>query len=229
MTVFKFALLRAYRSKRTVLSVSLLPIGLILIRPLWVGENPAGFGFGFLSLVIMSTAFLLVQGVMTDRVSGTIRRIYAAPIKEYNYLVENLLAYQLILTAQIAIVILIGSFLYQWNTILSVQYFLCYTIFGSASIGLTLAWNSLFKNKESSDAVFSIIVTMMALLGGIFVPIEALPDVLAKIGMVFPTYWVSIGLLAITNNEVKIFMVSIVALLMFTCAFIIFGSKRRLE
>jgi len=81
-----------------------------------------------------------------------------------------------------------------------------------------------------SDGVFSVIISIMSLLGGIFVPLSIMPEILQKIGMVFPTYWLSVALIEIQNenNNLKLLLAAGM-LILFTIACLIFGSKRRLE
>lgn len=228
MTIFRFALIRSLRNKFTLLALCGIPFILIFMRPLWV---PAyNTGAIFYGMILMYASFLLVRSVMTDRTTGTVTRIFAAPVTTYQYLAQNLLAYELLLMIQVFIMITLGTFLYQWRFVFSLQLFLCYTIFAGTSISFALAWNSLFRSKQSSDAVFSIIVTLMAILGGIFVPITLLPPVLQKIGMLFPTYWLSNAILALEGQlQTGAYLLSIAALCLFTCIFLVFGSKRRLS
>jgi len=81
-----------------------------------------------------------------------------------------------------------------------------------------------------SDGVFSVVISIMSLLGGVFVPLSLLPGILQKIGMIFPTYWLSTALIEVQNNKntLKLFLAAGM-LILFSVACLIFGSKRRLE
>ena len=81
-----------------------------------------------------------------------------------------------------------------------------------------------------SDAVFSIVISFMSILGGIFIPINLLPEVLKRLGMIFPTYWLSNALISINENkDLQNYLLSIGILILFTVLYTTFGSKRRLE
>ena len=167
---------------------------------------------------------------MIDRVNGTVIRIFSAPVKTSRYLAQTLLAYSILLTFQISLIIVFGKLLYNWDFILTLQLFLCYTVFATTSIGFSLAWNSLFRSKIMSDAVFSIVISFMSILGGIFIPINLLPEVLKRLGMIFPTYWLSNALISINENkDLQNYLLSIGILILFTVLYTTFGSKRRLE
>lgn len=228
MTFFCFALLRSLRKKNTMVLSTVLPLILIFIRPIWQSDEIDGFAL--YGMFLLFAAFSHVRQIMNDRVTGTAVRIFAAPITTFQYLSQSLLAFWLILSLQSLAFILIGAFLYNWSVLTGLRLIISYTIFSAAGISFSLAWNSLFRSKVMSDAVFSIVVSFMALLGGIFMPIEILPDPLRYVGMLFPTYWLSNSLSRIdeaTNNGT--YWVSILILLLFSTIFLLFGSKRRLE
>lgn len=228
MTIFHFALLRSLRRKSTLLILVILPTAMILIPPLWTTGNAAGLSlFG---MTILFGAFMLVRSIMTDRETRTIVRIFAAPVTTFQYLFQNLLGYLLILMVQILLFVSVGSLLYQWEAPLAGTLVLGYGFFAAASVGLSLAWNCLFTSKMISEVVFYITISAMAILGGVYIPISMLPDMLQKIGMLFPLYWLSGILTEATGTRTPFGIWSSVAMLaLFTAAFLIFGSKRRME
>lgn len=228
MTIFRFALMRGLRKKSTLAALCAVPLAMVFIRPLWMPEN--GMGFPLYGMIIMFAAFSLVRLIMTDRVTGTVVRIFAAPVTTLQYLSQSLFAFWLMLGVQTVGMVAIGAALYQWGFGMSIRLVLCYTVFALASIAFSLAWNSLFRSKVMSDAVFSLVISLTALLGGIFIPITMLPDTLRKIGMLFPTYWLSNALLLIQGQGSSgDYWLSIMIMLLFSAAFLLYGSKRRLE
>lgn len=228
MTIFKFYLIRSARKRMTLLAFIVLPFIILFLRPLWNAED--ALGFSFYSLAILSGAFILVRSTMTDRESGVIVRIFAAPVTTLTYLSQSLLAYMLLMILQIVMFVGIGMALYGWDAYMSAMRLLGYILFASTSISLSLAWNSLFRSQAMSGGVFSILASFMAILGGVFVPLPLLPDVMQKIGMLFPTYWISSILMGIAGGQPSFdIWTSSGILMMFTAVFLIFGSKRRLE
>ena len=228
MTIFYYTFIRVLRNKQTFFVITLIPLIMIFIPTLWK-ENSL-LGPTLYGMVILYGSFSLTKSIMTDRVNGTVIRIFSAPVKTSKYLYQTLLAYSILLTFQISLIILFGKLLYNWGFILALQLFLCYTVFATTSIGFCLAWNSLFRSKIMSDAVFSIVISFMSILGGIFIPINLLPDMLKRLGMVFPTYWLSNALISLNKNkDLQNYLLSIGILILFTVLYTIFGSKRRLE
>ncbi len=228
MTIFYYTLKRVLRNKQAFLVITLIPLGIVFIPILW--REKSLVGASLYGMVIFYGTFLLTKSIMSDRVNGTIIRIFSAPIKTLEYLTQTLLAYSLLMTVQIGLIIIIGKLLYNWDLFLAFKLFLCYTVFATTSIGFSLAWNSLFRSKIMSDAVFSVVISLMSILGGIFIPINLLPDFFKRLGMIFPTYWLSNALISINENkDLQNYLLSIGILILFAVLYTIFGSKRRLE
>jgi len=228
VTIFQFALIRSLRKKANLAALCAVPLAMIFIRPLWTLENY--MGFSFYSLTIMFAAFSLVRSIMTERVTGTVVRIYAAPVTTFRYLSQNLIAFCLLLGVQIVILVAAGTVMYHWEIGTAALLIVCYIVFAVTCITFSLAWYSLFRSREMSDAVFSIVISFMAMLGGIFIPIPLLPELLRKIGMLFPTYWLSNALLSIQLREFGMdYWLSVIIMLLFSAAFLLYGSRRRME
>lgn len=228
MTIFQFTLLRSLRHKSTLAVMYAAPLALIFISPLWA--EPEATGFALYGMVLMLGAFSMVRLTMEDRVTGTVVRIFVAPVTTAQYLSQTLLAFCLLISLQTVVMVAIGAALYGWGIEMTARLILCYIIFSVTAIAFSLAWSSMFRSKVLSDAVFSILASFMAILGGIFIPLSLLPDMLRKIGMLFPTYWLSNALLWVQNQgSNREYWLSILILLLFSAAFLLYGSKRRLE
>ena len=97
LTIFRFAILKGLRNRATLIFNCVLPIVLIFVRPLWEegAAGPLGLGnltaFGLLLTTMWGGAFLMSQGILNDRVSGSIVRIMSAPVTTLNYLSKTCL------------------------------------------------------------------------------------------------------------------------------------------
>ena len=231
MIIFRFALLKGLRSPMTLLLNCILPLVLMFIRPLWeeTGMMGGNAGFGLLVMVIWGGSFLMAQGTLNDKETGVIVRILSAPVSMLNYLTQNLLAYMAPLTVQVFLVSALGMILYDWSFDLALALFVCYTVFTISSVALSFAWNCLFKRKASSFPAFSAMVTFGIFLSGALIPLSLFPDVLQYVGMVFPAYWAIRGIEeAMVYGMTGDYWLSILAMALFTMAFLLYGSKRRM-
>lgn len=58
-----------------------------------------------------------------------------------------------------------------------------------ALIGLLIGYAS---SPDSAQAIFSATFMTMSLFGGIFIPVEVMPKVMANLAQVLPSYWLGI-------------------------------------
>ncbi|MCL2377200.1 MAG: ABC transporter permease [Defluviitaleaceae bacterium] len=232
MTIFYYALLRgAIRNTFSLVVNCFIPIALIFVRPFWTqGVFGITIGFGLLAFVTMSGAYLMSLNILKDKAEGAIHRILAAPVTMRQYLMQNLLACMVPLTAQMLIISALGYFLYDWSITLSLAIFLCYSVLMLASVAMAFAWHCLFKDGDQSASSFMFLLTFMAVLGGLFVPTEFFPGVLQYLGAIFPVYWGIQGLNSVleTGAISSDFWLPIAAMLLFTAAFLLYGGKRRI-
>ena len=196
-----------------------------------MGELAPGWtpGYYLLAMQIMFCAFVLARGMMADKFDGAITRILAGPVTDLNYLVQNVLACMVWLTAQITAVAVLGIALRGWSVAVAVWLMLCYTVLAFAFVSFSFAWSCLFKSKNASFAAFSTISMFIAMLGGFMFPIELMPDILRYIGMAFPTYWASnaITILHDTGANAE-YWLSLSAMILFAGAYLLYGGKRRI-
>ena len=231
MTVFKYAMRRGFTSPASLFLNCAMPLTLII----WNGDiDPeAGgiFNTGILlaAMMIMFGAFMMARSIQLDKLDGTIVRILAGPITMRSYLVQNFFSAMIPMAVLSAIIGIVGVALHSWDISFATGLALCYALLAATSIGLSFVWSCIFKDKEASVAVFSVIITLMATLGGLMIPIDIMPDFLRRIGMVFPAHWAAraMGSLASygMNGE---YWLSLMAMFLFTAAFILYGGKRRM-
>ncbi len=60
----------------------------------------------------------------------------------------SILAFSILLFVQMLLITSIGDYLYRWPTALIVGQILCYTLFAGTTLGLVIAWHSVFRRKR---------------------------------------------------------------------------------
>jgi len=229
MTIFRYAIIKGLRNPLTMIFNAILPILIVLIRPLWTGESNLT-GYGLLFLVIWAGCFMMSQGILRDRETGALTRIMAAPISMRNYLMQNLLAYMVPLGTAVIIACVLGAALYDWTLVFTLGLLLMSVVFIAASVTMSFAWTSLFKSKETSTTSFSAIMTLGVMLSGTFFPLHVLPTMLQNVGAIFPAYWAvrAITHLGEAGTMGQDYWTGIAALTLFTAAFLLFGGRRKM-
>ncbi|WP_080836235.1 ABC transporter permease [Cohnella massiliensis] len=227
MTIFVFALKRSLRN--------VYNLGLLLVAPLLVmfwppnEGSPLPVGYRYFGIVQLFAAAKLVHIILEDRMSRVVVRIGAAPVTHFRYLLQNLLAYALLLIAQAAVAVAGGILAHGEVFPAPFALFLLFACFAMTAIGFSLAWCSLFRNKEASLSVMSGVIMLLCLVGGLFWPVEIMPPFMRRAAMILPTYWLAEGItLASFEAAWTKLIVPVGMLLMFTLLFVLTGSKRRM-
>ena len=231
MTVFKYAMRRGFTSPASLILNCAMPLILII----WNGnidpETGGIFGTAIFmtAMMIMFGAFMMARSIQLDKLDGTIVRILAGPVTMRSYLVQNFFSAMIPMTVLSAIIAAVGVLLHSWEISFAVGLALCYALLAATSIGLSFVWSCLFKDKEASVAVFSVLITLMATLGGLMIPISIMPDMMRRIGMVFPAHWAARGVYVLASHGMNgEYWLSLLAMFLFTVAFLLYGGKRRL-
>ncbi len=190
---------------------------------------PLPMGFQYFGMLILFIAAKLSSIIMEDRTRRTLLRIGVAPISHFNYLFQNLLAYSLILVGLSGVVVVIGIAVHGQALIAPGLLFIIFACFSLTAIGFSLAWYSLFRNKEAAIIIIVWVITIMAMLGGLMWPIQAMPILFQQLAMLLPTYWLAEALLLLaTGASFSTLILPMAIMSMYSIAFVLLGSMRRL-
>ncbi|MCG8513271.1 MAG: ABC transporter permease, partial [Halanaerobiales bacterium] len=152
------------------------------------------------------------------------------PITNFQYLFENLMAFSLILMIANLLVVIVGIVVHGDLLISPIKLFFIYTNFSFTAIGFSLAWFSLFRNKQTANSVLNGVFVLMALMGGVMFPIQILPETFQRLAMMLPTYWLMESmLLIIRGGGLRDYILPLGIMLMFSFAFILLGSRRKIS
>ena len=226
ITVLELVLKRALRQRLTIALMLLFPV-VIALLPQPAGMTTPALSYGIFGLVMLFSAFLLTKQLIEDRQGRTIVRIAAAPISHRDYLIGHLLAYAVIMSAQVVFFWLLSIIRWSAPTNFYSWALLSLTIFMILSISFCLFWHSLFRTYATSISIFSVIANLMAVIGGMSFPLQFLPDTLRRVAIVLPTYWYAYGLELLEETRILTFILSLLILMGFAIIFVSIGSKRR--
>jgi ABC-2 type transport system permease protein len=228
VTILRFALKRAFRSPANILLLCVLPVGVVFIPAMEGWTLP--MGFHFYGQVIMYAAFLMVRAIMEDRLSGVLTRVAAAPVSYLRYLAENLLAYGLLLLLQSALVVGLGVVVHGARIPSPILLFLAYSCYSLAAIAFALAWCSLFGRRDVAYGTLATVIILLSMLGGFYWPIEIMPEAMQRVAMVTPPYWmIEAARVLQQGGPPGRFVLCLAIMLLFAVAFLVVGSRRRME
>ncbi|MCL2603741.1 MAG: ABC transporter permease [Defluviitaleaceae bacterium] len=231
MTIFWYALRRGLTRPVSLALNSILPITFISVANSEAfGTGPEARGYFFVSYVILFGAFMMAGSIQADRIDGVLTRILAGPITFRNYLMQNFFAGLAPMVVLSAILGVIGILRHGWDLPFAGLVVLTYIMLSATSIGLSFVWSCFFKDREASTVAFSLILTLMAFLGGMLIPLSMMPATIRHIGALFPAHWAARAFeeLIAYEGATAQYWTSILALALFSAALILYGSKRRI-
>lgn len=228
MTIFYFALKRSFNKLTNILFYMLIPLICIFLPADEVWPH-LPYGYQYYGIIILFVGIRLASMMLEDRQKGIVKRLAVAPIHHFHYLSQNLLAYVIILIIQCLIVVY-GGVLYGHELVRPTALLLLFISFGFAALAIALAWISFFRQKDVSFLVYMSLIFLIVILGGLMIPIEIYPDLLQRIAMVFPTYWLAQGLnWVVFGEDLTDFLIIHGVLWLYTFIFVIIGSTRKIQ
>jgi len=138
----------------------------------------AVFGFAFL---LMFSAMMLSR----DRESALLSRLLTAPLKPRDFILSYSLPYIPMVVLQIAVCFGIGALLGLEAPGNAGLVFLTLLVMGICCVELGMILGLLF-NVNQASGVGSVIITLVALLGGVWIDLEAIGGVFYSIGNALP-------------------------------------------
>src|SRR5699024_11023916 len=144
---------------------------------------------GYTVMFVFFIMITMVSAFIKDRDLGMTARLASTPLSPRSYLLGKCVPYMVVVLMQIIILFLFGKIIYgipleQPWLLLLVSLFLTFTVTG---MGLLLA--VLVKTENMGIAITQLIALGGALLSGLWIPIDLMPDFLQTIARFLPQYW----------------------------------------
>lgn len=196
--IFKVELKKHVQDKGMLFWMLILPIlfTIVFIAMFTANTDDATSAQVILSIVpgyvVMFVFFIMismVQVFIKDRDKGMTSRLASTPLSSYYYLLGKWLPFMCIVLIQIVVLLLFGRVVYDVPLgepiiLLILSLFITFTV---TAIGLTM---SLMVNTENMGiAITQIIALGGAMLSGLWVPLEMMPEFMQTIGRFLPQYW----------------------------------------
>jgi ABC-type multidrug transport system permease subunit len=231
VTVFRYALRRGLLQPFSLITNSVLPIALVVFGSNeYFGTGEGARGYFTLALLMLFGAFLMAGSIQSDKMDGVLVRILVGPITFRSYLIQNFFAGLFPMVLLSSVIGVLGIVIHGWPPAFALAVALCYILLSATSIGLSFVWSCLFKSREGSIVAFSLILTLMASLGGLMISVRLLPPVIRRLGSLFPAQWAARGFEELIAYETATarYWLSMLVLVLFTAALLLYGSRRRI-
>lgn len=147
---------------------------------------------GMSIFALMSLALISLSDLHRERILGTLARQIASPIPMRAVLLGKALATWVLAVACVAVLAFVAFFWLRRSV--SVAGFLALSLtFALTATAFAAAIHSLTRSERTSATIGSIVIMVMAMLGGAWIPLEALPASIRSISPYTLTYWGTTG------------------------------------
>lgn len=159
-------------------------------------------GFSILSLGI----FGMANGFPADKKAGILRRLRATPLRVSQLVIGTALNFMFIGILSIVLMIIVGTFLFDFHMRGNYLYLLLFIIISIACLfGFGLAIGGWAKNENQAAPLANLIAMPMMFLSGVFFPIFLLPQWLQNVVVWLPLSPIVEGIRRIITENASLF------------------------
>lgn len=172
------------------------------------GDEESGTGFNIFSWVLPGSMVLgllfiselVLRDIIREQRSGTLSRTLTAPLETGHFVIGKIGATFAITLAACIVLILVGriGFSMDLGKPLPLAVHTLATIL--MCTGLMTFLYGLVRSERAADAIMSVAIIIMAMLGGSMMPVQSMPQALQRAARFSPVFWASRGFQRIFNE-----------------------------
>lgn len=141
---------------------------------------------------VMFTFFIMISIVIAfvkDRERGMVARIASTPLPVKDYFIGKWIPFMVIVLLQITVLFAFGVIVYDLPLGDPLALIVLSLVLAFISTGWGMAMAVLVKTENMGIALTQVIALGGAMLGGLWVPVEIMPEVVQSISKFLPQYW----------------------------------------
>jgi ABC-type multidrug transport system permease subunit len=203
--------------------------------------KPASSGLNILSFILPGFAMMGIlflaqsatRDIMLDRESGRLRHLLTAPVSTTDYLAGKCLSVFAVTALGFLILLSIGLAVgVRWGPPLAVAALLLSSALAAG--GLLLFIMSVVNSERQGDTLTTIVIIVSAMLGGAFVPISQMPEIIKPVSAATIVYWATEGFTKLITHGQGLadIMPNVIVLTVVGVLFMVVGAtllKRKIE
>ena len=186
------------------------------------------FWIGFYGFVSLFTAYFVAKALTDDKRGGMPDRIGVLPVTPRRFLVSGTLA-AFAVTEVTALLLLCALRLLSGEIPNGLPLFALLSLYNLFTVGFVLAIVSTAKNSGAASVALAMSSTLFSMLGGLFWPIEFVPDFMRKLAWFSPGYWLGQGLANIREITFAGYGMPMLFLAAFTLVALILGGWKKIQ
>jgi ABC-2 type transport system permease protein len=197
--------------------------------------NPGGDGrkektaLGMLGYVMLLIAAFSTNLILEDKKNNTYIRMFASPLKNWNYMLQNIFSILIVVLIQILVAFEFMEKVFKAQLGASpLNMLLIFIVYATCCVALGLSICNFSKNIKQASALGLLINTLVGMFGGFFWPKDYMPHTMITIGKFTPAYWLTDGIdKLLTSSSIASAAQDIGIILLFTVAFFMASSWKK--
>lgn len=167
-------------------------------------NDKADINLMFVGFAIMFMMFGLsgaASTILDERIGGTWGRLMLTPATRLQIILGYILSYFLMGWIQLGMLMTAMSLMFDigWGNLAYLIPFASLVILMVVGFGLMIA--GLVKTKQQASAIGAVLIVSTCMLGGVYWPIDIMPDTMQKIALVVPQSWAMAGFKEIVSGS----------------------------
>ncbi|MBT2642348.1 ABC transporter permease [Bacillus sp. ISL-41] len=189
-----------------------------------VGMLAIGFTIMFMMFGISGAASTLLD----EKIGGTWQRLLTSPTTKVQVMTGYLFSYFLMGAIQLIVLMIVMYLIYgsMWGNLFYFVPFASLVIITIVGFGLMMA--SIVKTRQQASALSAVLIVSTCMLGGVYWPIEIVPEFMQQIAKGVPQSWMITGFREIVSGSLYLPALrnSTLVLLVFSSLFFTIGLKK---
>lgn len=189
-----------------------------------VGMLAIGFTIMFMMFGISGAA----SAILDEKIGGTWQRLLTSPTSKVQVMIGYLFSYFMMGAIQLFVLMVVMNFIYgaMWGNLIYFVPFAALVIITIVGFGLMMA--SIVKTRQQASALSAVLIVSTCMLGGVYWPLEIVPEFMQQIAKAVPQSWMITGFREIVSGSLYIPAIrnSALILLAFSLLFFTIGLKR---
>ncbi|WHX42362.1 ABC transporter permease [Mesobacillus sp. AQ2] len=189
-----------------------------------VGMLAIGFTIMFMMFGISGAA----SAILDERIGGTWQRLLTSPATKFQVMAGYLISYFLMGAIQLSVLMAVMNLTYgsSWGNLVYFAPFAALVIITIVGFGLMMA--GIVKTRQQSGALSAVLIVSTCMLGGVYWPIEIVPEFMQQIAKAVPQSWMITGFREIVSGSLytPAIVSSTLVLLTFSTIFFTIGLRK---
>lgn len=186
------------------------------------------FWFGFFGFVAVFTAYFIIKTLTDEKRGGMPDRLGVLPQSPRLYLVQGTLS--AFAATEITVLLLMAVLQTIYGSIPNaLPLFGLLSVYNLFAVGMVLAVIYVAKDMGAASVTMTMLSTVMAMLGGLFWPLDFVPPFMRRLAWFSPGYWLTEGLANMEEITLTGYGLPMLFLTGFALVTLLLGGWKRIQ